>query len=390
MSKSNGYGTVTEVPTKPEHLAKAELRDLIEAGKLDDALALAKKMRAQDQMEQKAHALELIGGPGELNLDGIIGALEIAQGAGNKPTVVFEDATHNFEAGFPPPILKAKEQGGAILSAGEVCLLSAQGGAGKSTLACALAVQFASHSPTAYKGIFENDGGSVAYITKEDTTKVLRKRMQLYAKHMDDTLPEDTLSRVKLTYINEPIFGVPEGAHQGVRPETLPMWDAVWEQIYDLSEPPKLIIFDTISKVYAASQIEPGGINDFVDNLKEAASKIGAGVLLIGHSNKEARKGNADPFEPGQVSGSSAWHDAVRGVMTLTYTELGLILACPKANYGKSDIWLGLATLRAREDGMPLAYEGKTQWQEKREYYEGVKELKQTEGKTNGKRKSSF
>ena len=82
MSNNNGeYGTVTEVPTTPEHLAKDELRQLIEGGKLAEALALTKKMRAEIEVEQvaesKGRALELIGQPDELDFDGLIGALEI-------------------------------------------------------------------------------------------------------------------------------------------------------------------------------------------------------------------------------------------------------------------------------------------------------------------------
>ena len=391
----SGYGEVREIEATPGQKARTEVRELVQEGKHGEALTVANRMQAEKGIVRetikklnKQLALEVLDAPGELDLPALVDALE-AMEKDDKPTVTFEDATDNFEAKFPDPILKAHNQGGAILSAGEVCILSAQGGAGKSTLACALSMQFASMNaqkpePLGWN-LFDGFGGGVVYITKEDTTGVLRKRMQLYAKHIDKALPENTLSRVKMAYISEPIFGVPEGAHQGVRPEKLPMWDAVWEQIYNLPEPPKLIIFDTISKIYAASQIEPGGVNGFVDDLKMAAGKIGAGVLLIGHSNKEARK-KPDPFEPGQVSGTGAWHDAVRGVMTLTYTDLGLILAIPKANYGKPDMWLELNTLRAYDKGMPLAYEGKNEWQGIVEYYDRIKQAQQDKqkGKNNG------
>ena len=84
MSKSNEfveYGNEREIVTTPEHLAKAEVRELLEAGKVDDVLALAKKMRAEQKVEQvaenKSRVLEMIEQPGELNLDGLIGVLEI-------------------------------------------------------------------------------------------------------------------------------------------------------------------------------------------------------------------------------------------------------------------------------------------------------------------------
>ena len=392
---TGGYGQAREIETTPENRAMGEVYRLVEADYSIESLRIFMENTAligsefESELNLKADLAVLTGNAiNAQHPDDRKGAIvelrNVLKEYFDKPSIVVEDASDDFETGFPKSVLKAHGQSGAILSAGEVSILSAQGGAGKSTLACALAVQFASRGAQKPEhlgcGLFDGYGGGVFYVTKEDTTKTLRTRMQLYRKHIDPELPENVHKRVKMAYIDAPIFGVPQGAHQGVRPEKLPMWDTVWEQIYNLPEAPKLIIFDTISKIYAASQIEAGGVNDFIDSLKKAAGKIGAGVLLIGHSNKEARK-SPDPFDPGQVSGTGAWYDAVRGIMTLTYTDLGLILAVPKANYGKPNLWLELNILRAHSEGMPLAYEGKGEWQEKGEYYDRVKQAQQDEKK---------
>ena len=78
----------------------------------------------------------------------------------------------------------------------------------------------------------------------------------------------------------------------------------------------------------------------FVKALAREAEQIGAGVLLVGHSNKAARQSaNYDPFDAGHIAGTGAWTDAARGVMTLTRDKRKdnkgkTVLAISKANFG--------------------------------------------------------
>ena len=78
-------------------------------------------------------------------------------------------------------------------------------------------------------------------------------------------------------------------------------------------------------------------------------------MILIGHSNKAARRQekNPDLFDSGLVSGSAAWHDGVRGVLSLQWRIGGAAgardLVCPKSNHGPARMVCGLDAIRDPE-----------------------------------------
>lgn len=91
---------------------------------------------------------------------------------------------HQGEARFPKPILGCAQMGGAVLSAGEICVLSAAGGAGKSTLAASIALSVAAADENAQEpmelegGLFHGFGGPVVYATYEDPPSVMKWRLR--------------------------------------------------------------------------------------------------------------------------------------------------------------------------------------------------------------------
>lgn len=95
-------------------------------------------------------------------------------------------------------------------------------------------------------------------------------------------------------------------------------------------------------------------MREFLTALSREAERIGAGVLLVAHSNKTVRgNDNDDPFGAGLVSGSTAWHDGVRGVLTMTWeNETGTRrLAIAKANYGETRHVCELVKIEAETRG---------------------------------------
>ena len=99
---------------------------------------------------------------------------------------------HEGEATFPRPILGCAKMGGAVLSEGEICVLSAAGGTGKSTLAASIALSVAVaednlHEPMELKGeLFHGFGGTVVYVTYEDPPSVIKWRLRELAKLWDE------------------------------------------------------------------------------------------------------------------------------------------------------------------------------------------------------------
>ena len=98
--------------------------------------------------------------------------------------------------------------------------------------------------------------------------------------------------------------------------------------------------------------------------LRGLAAAHAAGVIVVGHSNKAARKKEKQPdvFDSGLVSGSAAWHDGVRGVLSLQWRIGGASgardLVCPKSNHGPARMVCGLDAIRDQEpDGAIIGFE---------------------------------
>ena len=143
MSKSNGYGETEVIEATPDQRTKAELRQLIEAGKVDAVLALVKKMRAEQKIEQgaenKSRALKMIEQPGELDLDGLIGALEI-EAEYHRPAPTLRD----FLANTSPDISYFVD---GLIMENAKCYLASPPKSGKSLWTMCLALCAASGKP---------------------------------------------------------------------------------------------------------------------------------------------------------------------------------------------------------------------------------------------------
>ena len=76
-------------------------------------------------------------------------------------------------------------------------------------------------------------------------------------------------------------------------------------------------------------------MRSFLDAVRQEAEPLGAGVLLIAHTTKAARKPQDNGIDPGAVSGSAAWTDAARAALLLSREDDGDLwrLDSIKANY---------------------------------------------------------
>ena len=362
MDEKNGqpnFAKFVEAETTAEHCARAGLRELLTAGKTDEALALAKRTWAEYREEQVTDsietALEIIdeaGPDNPLNFEGLIGTLEIAmdnQDVGDKYEGLFKPVSEITPA-LPAPILGAKGTGGAVLTAGNVCLLSGQGGVAKSTLTASIALSFASASPTetgemvALRGnIFNGISGDVMIASFEDAEGAISYRLHglggiWQQQTRDDRIYRALKEKILCAELPEPLY-LGEGNDS---PNPTRAWDYLWETATTFM--PKLIVLDPIIGAYLSNGNDPPMVFHFVKALAREAGKIGAGVLLVGHSNKAARQSaKYDPYDAGHIAGTGAWVDAARGVMVLTTdkrkgNEGKTVLAIPKANFGPSYI----------------------------------------------------
>ena len=249
---------------------------------------------------------------------------------------------------------------GGILMQGELAILTGEGGIGKSRLALQWALQ------SLKKNVGETGirirPGNVVYMTYEDVPAEVRQRLvRLVGK---DALP-DGLKVINM--MDNPLFLQPVGAGGNSMPVSRSkQWREVWNIVRQGN--PSLVIIDPIAEAYRSAGYSVSGVRSFIAALRKEAQEGGFGILLLAHSTKAARSQDADPFDAGQVAGSAGWTDAVRGVLSLRWTESeGKIdkahldwtesergihkvdLRCAKANYGRSSRWT--ETLRSEKGG---------------------------------------
>lgn len=96
----------------------------------------------------------------------------------------------------------------------------------------------------------------------------------------------------------------------------------------------KLVFLDNSAHLFPGNENHRGQVTQFVGLLSSLAHETGAGIVLIGHTNKAFSQGNE---QGNQFSGSTAWPNAVRSQITLMNDpETGLRrLRADKANYAE-------------------------------------------------------
>ena len=220
----------------------------------------------------------------------------------------------------------------AVLSSGEVAILSGAGKSGKSYVALALAVA------AAQAEAFERDFGKacglrvaarpVVILSYEDAPKRIDER----AANMD------TSASVRLIPDPPQLFRVDPNTRQwGHSPD----WPLVWAAIREAA--PGLVVIDTGPKAMGGETNDGGAVIAFLQAIESEAHRGGFGVLLTAHDTKAHRnqvKGGEAP-DAGAIAGSGQWHDSPRGVLYLSKHGPGdapRILEAIKCSYGR-DGW---------------------------------------------------
>ena len=240
---------------------------------------------------------------------------------------------------FPPKILSIAGKGGAFLSVGEVAILAAAGGVGKSTLSaqvvgdmrrCGLDRETYREGVPIVDGVFHaHTGGPILMLSYEDNLAVVRRRL-LNAN--PDGWDEDALVGIYgFNARSNPLFGVLQGTFNEVG--MLESWEMLENTIGEIG--PRLVVIDPALSAFTGNSNQAEHVRAFVEGLCTLAEAAHCAILLVAHSNKESRKEN-DPFDPGQVGGSTHFVDRARGVAVLTRQESGVQLSVVKANYGPS------------------------------------------------------
>ena len=264
---------------------------------------------------------------------------------------------------WPPTLLSGGGLGGALLTAGEILVVAGDGGIGKSTLLTATLLGIAGRESTGVGrlpgGIFEAVGGPVLYAAHEDRGGVVGSVARWAATNgpwseASDDARAAALGRFHVLGMRgRPLFGPPSGGSYNAPPGALPGWADLWEAAAAIR--PAVVVVDPALAAYTGDANSAPPVRAFLDALRGEAEKLGCGVIIAAHSVKAARRARQnptpDPFDVGQVGGSAAWFDGVRGVLSLTRrggAGDGLTVAVCKSNYGPA--WRLLDVRPVRRD----------------------------------------
>lgn len=310
-----------------------------------------------------------------------VNALLEAQGLTAKPREAV--AVPDVKGERPAPLLSLAGQPGAVLSLGTVGVLSGEGGMGKSALTASLAVTLASRGEgeggPLVGGLFDAPigGGPVLVASWEDSAAVTRWRIEAAAKALK--LKYDAVRRVFLMDLaGSPLYGPgARGESAGLynaRPEPLAGWRDLWREVARLK--PRLVVIDPVLSAFVGNSNDAAPVREFlavlsVESARDDGERQPCAVLLVAHSNKAARGGETDPFDPGQVGGSAAWTDGVRSALVLGWDyDRGpgeRHLAVAKSNYGPARRALPLKPVRVgggdkANAGAVVGFQSAGQW----------------------------
>lgn len=238
----------------------------------------------------------------------------------------------------PKPILwhdKETRYADAVLSEGEVALLSGPGGLGKSSVSLAVA-HVAVHAH-----LLNQDYGAACGL------RVAAGKVLLVSY---EDAPVRIASRVK----GMP-GGIPDGLFVWENPSPLwkkegkgEAWDELWQSVSTDGIKAKLVIIDPASAALVDVEVSEGGpVRAFLTECRIMAETHKCGVLIVAHDTKAARNEARQGGDPGAgaVAGSATWYDAARGVLYLRSASAdkrvdddpdARVLECLKANYGRT------------------------------------------------------
>ena len=282
---------------------------------------------------------------------------DLVTGAAGGPLLV--DATDYANMDQPAPVLwrdpghlfADDDRTDAVLSVGEVAILSSAGGLGKSTITLNIA-----HNAVSTEGTYGTAcglrvaAGPVVMVSYEDSPVRIAHRLAWY----DHDRPG-----IHLWSDPAPLWMADADRRGQSRAGS--SWDRLWQSVRQVSA--RLVIIDPVSAALAdVSTSETGPVRAFLRELaREAAPDRaigwdGCGVLLVAHDTKSARDAIRRGEDPGAgvVAGSAAWYDGSRGVLSLMRDPYegsdDRLLECVKANYGYTG-WGARLVERIGDDG---------------------------------------
>lgn len=194
------------------------------------------------------------------------------------------------------------------LQAGEVGMLPAPGGTGKTFLMLQLAMSIATATP--FADVWDAPRkGRVVFLTAEDTKQVLHHR--LYYMKPPIEWKDDITANMDVVSLAGSIprlltVGKNRAAERGD-------W---FEDMVSLATGARLLIVDPLSRFHSCDENDASQMTMLVQTFEAIAKQTGAAIIFTHHSNKGAQQHGSGATQS-SARGSSALTDGVRWQMNL-------------------------------------------------------------------------
>lgn len=212
-----------------------------------------------------------------------------------------------------------------LIPAGNITLISGDGGSGKSLLAaqlCASAVLGRS-----WIGSEPLSTGRALYVSAEDDLAEVHRRMADIASHYEVSMRDLRGLAVVSLADRDALLAVP-GRNRGAL-EPTPLYAALAARIAALR--PVVVVIDTLADTFGGNEIDRSQARQFIAYLRRLAMEFNTTVVVLAHPSQSGMSSGAG------TSGSTGWSNSVRSRLYLTRDDKNpnvRILELKKSNYG--------------------------------------------------------
>lgn len=195
-----------------------------------------------------------------------------------------------------------------LIPAGEAGLITGVGGVGKSILVLAMCICIVMGIP--FLG-FPTRKGPVLYIGAEEPEHILELRLKIIARYYGFTFEQLIANGLKIWSFGDaehpPVMCRPNDANVIITTD-------LYQDVYDWARDnqPAMIVLDPLTHVYGGSEIDRVQVYTGVHHFRRIARVGNCAVAILGHPSLQGIASGSG------VSGSTAWHAAVRWRCYLT------------------------------------------------------------------------
>lgn len=230
-----------------------------------------------------------------------------------------------------------------LIPAGQPCLLSGDGGLGKSLVGLQLGASVVSGRVWLSRVV---EHGSALYVSCEDEAAEVHRRLEKIASNLGVSIAD--LSNLHIAPMAEIDALLAMSGAGGL--QMTPLWEALVKRVEEIR--PTLVILDSLADVFGGNEINRAEVRWFIGQIRKLCHRTGATIIILSHPSLSGMATGSG------LSGSTHWNNAVRSRLYLTKPDGAdsdeRVLEVKKNNRGE----LGQRIELQWKDGVFIAIDG--------------------------------